>query len=168
MDRLTPEHRSWNMSRIRSRDTRPEKRVRSLLHRMGFRFSLRGKEFPGKPDTVLGARLAVVFVHGCFWHQHEGCRNATMPTTRRAFWEAKLKGNIARDGRVSKQLEAQGWRVITVLHKLNERFTSSYRCEVWEFLPPDDGNTFFKGRFFVLSVLSRSDEPNCHSWIISL
>ena len=114
MDRLTPEHRSWNMSRIRGRDTLPEKRVRSLLHRLGFRFSLRRKDLPGKPDIVLVARLAVVCVHGCFWHQHEGCRNATMPTTRRTFWEAKLKGNSARDRRVSEQLETTGWRVITV------------------------------------------------------
>jgi DNA mismatch endonuclease (patch repair protein) len=114
MDRLTPEHRSWNMSRIRGRDTLPEKRVRSLLHRLGFRFSLRRKELPGKPDIALPARRAVVFVHGCFWHQHEGCRNATMPITRRAFWEAKLKGNAARDVRNGAALRSLGWRVMTV------------------------------------------------------
>lgn len=114
MDRITPEHRSWNMSRIRSRDTLPEQRVRSLLHRLGFRFSLRRKDLPGKPDIVLPARHAVVFVHGCFWHQHEGCRNATMPSTRRPFWEAKLKGNVARDGRIGNELRSLGWRVMTV------------------------------------------------------
>lgn len=114
MDRITPEHRSWNMSRIRGCDTLPEKRVRSLLHRLGFRFSLRRKDLPGKPDIVLVVRRAVVFVHGCFWHQHAGCRNATMPSARRSFWETKLMGNIARDGRTGQQLEALGWKVITV------------------------------------------------------
>lgn len=102
------------MSRIRGRDTLPEKRVRSLLHRHGFRFSLRRKDLPGKPDIVLPARRAVVFVHGCFWHQHDGCRNATMPSTRRSFWEAKLKGNVARDGRNYEALRSLGWQVITV------------------------------------------------------
>ena len=114
MDRITSEHRSWNMSRIRGRDTVPERRVRSLLHRLGFRFSLRCKNLPGKPDIVLPARQAVVFVHGCFWHQHAGCRNATMPSTRRAFWETKLHGNVERDGRVGDLLRSQGWQVITV------------------------------------------------------
>ena len=114
MDQLTPEHRSWNMSRIRNRDTIPEKRVRSILHRLGFRFSLRRKNLPGKPDIVLPARNAVVFVHGCFWHQHKGCRNATMPGTRRLFWEAKLNGNVDRDRRVAGELRSLGWRVMTV------------------------------------------------------
>ena len=102
------------MSRIRGRNTVPEKRVRSLLHRHGLRFTLRRKDLPGKPDIVLPARRAVVFVHGCFWHQHEGCRNAAMPSTRRPFWEAKLKGNVARDGRISEELRSLGWRVMTV------------------------------------------------------
>lgn len=114
MDRITSEHRSWNMSRIRSCDTVPERRVRSILHRLGFRFSLRRKNLPGKPDIVLPARRAVVFVHGCFWHQHSGCRKATMPSTRRAFWEAKLNGNVERDGRVGDLLRSQGWQVMTV------------------------------------------------------
>jgi len=114
MDRLTPEHRSWNMSRIRGRDTVPEKRVRSLLHRLGFRFSPMRSGLPGKPDIVLPARNAVVFVHGCFWHQHDGCRNASMPSTRESFWAAKLHGNVARDKVVAKQLRSLGWRVLTV------------------------------------------------------
>jgi DNA mismatch endonuclease (patch repair protein) len=114
MDRLTPEHRSWNMSRIRGSDTIPEKRVRSLLHRLGFRFSLKRVELPGKPDIVLPSRHALVFVHGCFWHQHQGCRNASMPSTRRSFWEAKLQSNVARDKVVTAQLKSLGWRVLTV------------------------------------------------------
>lgn len=114
MDRLTPERRSWNMSRIRGRDTKPERRVRSLLHRLGFRFSLRRQDLPGKPDIVLPARHVVVFVHGCFWHQHLGCSNASTPTTRRLFWEKKLQGNVARDSVIGKQLRSLGWRVIIV------------------------------------------------------
>ena len=114
MDRITPEHRSWNMSRIRGRDTIPEKRVRSLLHRLGFRFSLRRRDLPGSPDIVLPARRAVVLVHGCFWHQHQGCRNASMPSTRRPFWEAKLIGNVARHGRTGQELRSLGWQVLTV------------------------------------------------------
>lgn len=114
MDRITSEHRSWNMSRIPGRDTIPERRVRSLLHRLGFRFSLRRKDLPGKPDIVLPARSAVVFVHGCFWHQHAGCRKATIPNTRHSFWEAKLNGNVKRDGRISEELRSLGWRVMTV------------------------------------------------------
>jgi len=102
------------MGRIRGRDTLPEKRVRSLLHRLGFRFSLNRKDLPGKPDIVLPARRAVVFVHGCFWHQHQGCKNATMPSTRRPFWEAKLSGNAARDQRNGEALRSLGWKVMTV------------------------------------------------------
>ena len=114
MDKITPERRSWNMSRIRGRDTMPEKRVRSLLHSLGFRFSLRRQDLPGRPDIVLPARYAVVFVHGCFWHQHQGCRNSSMPTTRRAFWEGKLRGNVDRDAVVRKKLRSLGWRVLTI------------------------------------------------------
>jgi len=102
------------MSRIRSRDTAPERRVRSILHRLGFRFSLRRKELSGKPDIVLPARNVVVFVHGCFWHRHEGCANATTPNTRRTFWEKKFRGNVARDERIGRELRALGWKVLTV------------------------------------------------------
>lgn len=102
------------MSQIRGSDTVPERVVRSLLHRHGFRFSLRRKELPGKPDIVLPARRAVVFVHGCFWHQHEGCSNASMPSTRRSFWESKLSGNVRRDALVRDKLVELGWRVVTI------------------------------------------------------
>ena len=114
MDRLTPHRRSWNMSRIRGRDTAPERRVRSLLHRQGFRFTLGRRGLPGKPDIVLPRWHTVVFVHGCFWHRHQGCRNAVMPKTRTAFWQRKLQGNITRDEANTRQLEALGWRVIVV------------------------------------------------------
>jgi len=114
MDRLTPNRRSWNMSRIRGRDTAPERRVRSLLHRRGFRFALRRQDLPGKPDIVLPRCRTVIFVHGCFWHRHKGCKNAVMPKTRTAFWQRKLQGNVARDEANARRLDALGWHVIVV------------------------------------------------------
>jgi len=114
MDRISPEHRSWNMSRIRGRDTEPERVVRSLLHRLGLRFSLRRKGLPGKPDIVLPARSTVVFVHGCFWHQHPACRLAVMPQTRPEFWAAKLGRNVVRDHENERALRRLDWRVVTV------------------------------------------------------
>ncbi len=114
MDRLTAARRSWNMSRIRGRNTRPERRVRSVLHRLGFRFSLRRIDLPGRPDIVLVRYGVVVFVHGCFWHRHKRCRNSVVPKTRRGFWLAKLNGNVERDGRNVRALKRLGWKVITV------------------------------------------------------
>lgn len=102
------------MSRIRGRDTGPEMRLRSLLHRAGFRFRLHAKDLPGKPDIVLPKYHTVIFVHGCFWHRHEGCRHATTPSTRAEFWQAKFDGNVERDKRNRAALEAEGWTVMTV------------------------------------------------------
>ncbi len=111
VDKLTPEKRSWNMSRIRSKNTKPELIVRSLLHRMGFRFRLHRKDLPGKPDIVLPKYKTVIFVHGCFWHRHKDCKVATTPSTRREFWEKKFKDNVARDERNQRQLRQLGWHV---------------------------------------------------------
>lgn len=113
-DTITRERRSWNMSRIKGRDTGPELRLRSLLHRAGFRFRLHSKELPGKPDIVLPKYRAAIFVHGCFWHRHEGCRNATMPSTRTEFWKSKFDSNVGRDERNQAALKAAGWTVFTV------------------------------------------------------
>jgi len=113
-DKLTSEHRSWNMSRIKGRNTGPELRLRSLLHRAGFRFRLHPKDLPGKPDIVLSRYRTVIFVHGCFWHRHPGCRNATTPSTRRDFWQAKFDENVSRDARNYADLQSAGWNVITV------------------------------------------------------
>ena len=106
--------RSEVMSRIRSGGTKPELIVRSLLHRSGVRFSLRRKDLPGKPDIVLPKYGTVVFVHGCFWHRHPGCHEASMPKTRTGFWQEKLGKNVARDRRNQRQLRAQGWQVMVV------------------------------------------------------
>lgn len=102
------------MSRIRGQDTGPELRLRSLLHRAGFRFRLHAKQLPGRPDVVLPKYRTAIFVHGCFWHRHSGCRNATTPSTRREFWQEKLEGNVSRDARNCAALEAAGWIVRTV------------------------------------------------------
>lgn len=114
MDIWSKAKRSAVMARIRGRDTKPELLVRSLLHRAGVRFSLRRKDLPGRPDIVLPRFKAVVFVHGCFWHRHKGCKVATMPGTRQAFWRAKFKGNVARDRRNVHALERLGWKVLVV------------------------------------------------------
>lgn len=113
-DRLSKAQRSWNMSRIQGKNTGPEIFVRSLLHRMGYRFRLHVKALPGKPDIVLPGYRAVVFVHGCFWHRHRGCRNCTVPTNRRKFWIKKLETNAVRDSRNEAALRRAGWRVIVV------------------------------------------------------
>lgn len=113
-DKLSTEQRSRNMSRIRSKDTRPELEVRRLLHAMGFRFRLHVKELPGRPDIVFPGRRKVIFVHGCFWHRHEGCGNAKLPKTNRAFWVSKLNANRERDQRNLKALEKKGWSCLVV------------------------------------------------------
>jgi DNA mismatch endonuclease, patch repair protein len=113
-DSLTSERRSWNMSRIRGRDTAPEVRLRSLLHRAGYRFRLHDRKLPGRPDIVLPKYRAMIFVHGCFWHRHEGCINATTPSTRPEFWNAKFEGNVARDRTNAERLSDLGWQVIVV------------------------------------------------------
>lgn len=113
-DRISREHRSWNMSRIRGTNTKPELIVRSLLHRMGYRFSLHRKDLPGKPDIILPKYRTVIFVHGCFWHRHNGCRFTTTPATRPEFWRNKFAQNVARDLRDSALLRAKRWRVFTI------------------------------------------------------
>jgi DNA mismatch endonuclease (patch repair protein) len=110
VDRAT---RSRMMSGIRGKDTKPELVVRSYLHRAGLRFRLHAK-LPGKPDLVLPKYRTAVFVHGCFWHRHEGCRYATTPANNAAFWQDKFAENVRRDAKVRFQLEELGWRVLVV------------------------------------------------------
>ncbi len=113
-DTLTPEQRSRCMAAIRGKDTWPEMMVRSLVHRMGYRFRLHQPDLPGKPDLVFPGRRKVIFVHGCFWHQHPRCRFATRPATRAVFWAAKLDGNRQRDERTCRRLRRMGWAVLTL------------------------------------------------------
>lgn len=102
------------MRRIRKADTRPELTVRRIAHSLGLRFRLHRRDLPGTPDLVLPKRKAVVMVHGCFWHQHEGCRLARQPKSRLDYWLPKLQRNQARDESAREQLEALGWRVLVI------------------------------------------------------
>lgn len=114
MDRLSKNHRSWNMSRIRGSDTKPEVAVRSILHRLGYRFRLHRRDLPGKPDIVLPRHRVVVFVHGCFWHRHRRCKYAYQPKSNRSFWLEKFAGTLRRDRISAKALRRTGWTVLIV------------------------------------------------------
>ncbi len=116
VDTLTPEERSERMSRIRGKDTKPEMRLRRLIHGMGYRYRLHVPGLPGKPDMVFPGRKAVIFMHGCFWHRHPDpkCKLARLPKSRQDFWGEKLGANRERDIRTQKQLQDMGWRVLVV------------------------------------------------------
>lgn len=114
IDRLKPEERSLLMSRIGNKNTKPERIVRSVLHRLGFRFRLHRRDLLGKPDIVLPRFKAAVFVQGCFWHRHKGCRDTTTPKTNTAFWVEKFRKNVERDKKVHKALIDAGWKVMVV------------------------------------------------------
>src|ERR1700728_2982993 len=113
-DVLTPEQRSYNMSRIRSVGTQPEMRVRRLLHGMGLRYRLHCKDLPGKPDLVFPTARAVLFVHGCFWHMHRCTYGKPAPATNQDFWARRRRSNAERDKRNRKALRAAGWHVFEV------------------------------------------------------
>ncbi|MEO9470092.1 MULTISPECIES: very short patch repair endonuclease [Sphingomonadales] len=113
-DVMTPAQRSRNMALIRGKDTKPELQLRSLLHAEGFRFRLHHPNLPGRPDIVLPKYRTVIFVNGCFWHRHKGCRFAATPKTRLDFWNEKFKATITRDKEKTAQLTNLGWCVLTV------------------------------------------------------
>src|SRR4051812_22389850 len=108
-DPFTPAQRSAFMSRVGSKHTRPELVVRRLLHSQGYRFRLHEKSLPGQPDIVFTKRKTAVFVHGCFWHMHTGCKGSRVPKTRAAYWRTKLEGNRERDRLHEKKLRGMGW-----------------------------------------------------------
>lgn len=114
VDTISKARRSWNMGQVRSKNTKPELLVRSLLHNHGFRFRLHRKNLPGKPDIVLPKYKVVVFVHGCFWHQHLNCLDATVPKTRTEFWMLKFSENRERDKKNQVALHKFGWHVLVV------------------------------------------------------
>lgn len=114
MDHLSAERRSWLMSRIRSKDTSPELRVRRLAHRLGLRFRLHRKDLPGSPDLTFPRHRVIILVHGCFWHRHAGCRRATSPKSRIEYWEAKFQRTIDRDRETVDALETLGWKVVII------------------------------------------------------
>ncbi|MDP2121277.1 MAG: very short patch repair endonuclease [Hoeflea sp.] len=113
MDRLTTKHRSWLMSRVRGKNTRPELVVRRLLHRLGYRFRLHRKDLPGKPDLVFPSRCKVLFVHGCFWHGHT-CKYGKLPSSNIEFWREKIERNKARDAETLDALRSLGWETFVI------------------------------------------------------
>lgn len=113
-EKLSKEKRSWNMKQVRSKDTEPELIIRRHLHNMGYRFRLHRKDICGCPDIVLPKYKTVIFVNGCFWHQHTGCNRSKMPEANREFWINKLNNNKLRDKRNYRKLQKQGWKVIII------------------------------------------------------
>lgn len=116
MDKLTPERRSENMRRIKSKDMKPELAVRRLVHGLGYRYRLHRRDLPGKPDLVFGSKRKVIFVHGCFWHGHEleGCNDARVPKSNTDYWNLKLARNKERDAAHNAELKEAGWKVLTI------------------------------------------------------
>jgi DNA mismatch endonuclease (patch repair protein) len=114
MDSLTPARRSANMSRIRSKDTKPEMLIRRMLHGLGYRYSLHRRDLPGAPDLVFPARRKIIFVQGCFWHQHKGCVDGKIPKSRIEYWKPKLLRNVERDRQNISKLRRSGWKVLTL------------------------------------------------------
>ena len=108
------EQRSRNMSAIKSKNTKPEIAVRKLLHSMGYRFRLHRKDLPGSPDIVLAKYKTVIFVHGCFWHRHENCKYASIPKTRKEFWEKKFQANVKRDLEIQEKIKNIGWKYVLI------------------------------------------------------
>ncbi len=132
MDKLTRDRRSENMRRITSKNTTPEMIVRKLIHGMGYRYRLHAAHLPGKPDLVFPGRKCVIFVHGCFWHQHSACREGRLPGTRPEYWVPKLTRNIERDRERIVDLRKLGWRVLVL-----------WECQV------EEGNTESKVKRFL-------------------
>lgn len=113
-DVLTPEQRSFNMSRIRNRNTKPEMIVRSIVHKMGYRYRLHRKDLPGKPDLVFPSRHKIIFVHGCFFHMHNCPYGQVVPKTNAEFWEKKRTANVERDRKNENILKSAGWDVFII------------------------------------------------------
>lgn len=140
MDILTPAQRSALMSRIGGVNTKPELAVRRALHAQGYRFRLHGRGLPGRPDLVFRRRRVVVFVHGCFWHRHDGCARSRLPKSRADYWRAKFETNVRRDERNVRALAADGWRVFVAWECEVER-DETLLDRLTSFLgPPRSGN----------------------------
>lgn len=150
MDHLSKEKRSWNMSRIRSKNTKPELLVRSALHSMGYRFRLNGKVskkycskgvLPGKPDIVLAKYKLVIFIHGCFWHCHNNCKHFRLPKSRTGWWEEKLNKNKMRDIKNMNLLREMGWTSLVIweceINKGKEKLTTLIQIRLQEIISFD-------------------------------
>lgn len=133
MDVFSKKKRSWIMSRVRGRDTKPELKIRSLVHRMGFRFRLGNRELPGNPDLKLPRLKKVIFVHGCFWHGHKNCSRAKLPATNVRFWKEKIAKNALRDSKNIRELRTLGWKSLVIWQcELNN--TSKIQTRLGKFL----------------------------------
>lgn len=156
-DKLTPEQRHRCMSHIHSKDTKPEMIVRKYLFAKGFRYRLYDKRLPGTPDIVLPKYRTVIFVNGCFWHGHEGCKYATMPKKNHDFWQEKINGNILRDKKIIMQLRDMGWHTILIwqcqlkpkvrndylkslAYTINEMMLANYRVRPYKFTNKDNNS----------------------------
>jgi DNA mismatch endonuclease (patch repair protein) len=113
-DTISSEHRSWNMSQIKGENTKPEMIVRSYLHNAGIRFRLHDKSLPGKPDIILRKYKIVVFIDGCFWHRHKGCKFSYNPKSREEFWQIKFDNNVCRDKKVNEMYRKLPWQIIRI------------------------------------------------------
>ena len=139
-DHITPAKRSENMRAIRSKDTSPEKRVRSVAHRLGLRFRLHRKDLPGSPDLLFPGKKIALFVHGCFWHRHKNCPRATIPKTNTDYWTGKFARNVERDAGNRKKLEEAGWKVLVI-----------WECQTKN---REDVQTFFRENFSIKRELA--------------
>lgn len=140
-DRLTPERRSENMRRIKSKGMKPERMVRSLVHKMGFRYSLSRRDLPGKPDLVFAPRKKIIFVHGCFWHGHRkrGCSDGRLPKSNLEYWIPKITGNRQRDSRNRRALKKAGWKLLEIW-ECETTDISSLRTRIRKFLGPREAS----------------------------
>ena len=135
VDRISKQRRSWNMSRIKGKNTAPEIILRKLLHRAGYRFRLHATDLPGKPDIIFRKYKTVIFVNGCFWHRHEGCSYATTPKSNSEFWLKKFRVTKERDKRNRSELERLGWRVIIIWEcELNSNPNAVLQTVKWHFI----------------------------------
>ena len=135
-DVVTPEQRSRNMSKIKGKNTKPEMTVRSMCHELGLRYRLHRKDLPGTPDLVFPKHGLCLFVHGCFWHRHPGCKYAYTPKSRLDFWLPKLAKNVERDMKAKRALEVSGWRV-SIIWECQTKNRDTLRAEIQKLINPE-------------------------------
>lgn len=135
-DVVTPEQRSRNMSKIKGKNTKPEMIVRSMCHELGLRYRLHRKDLPGTPDLVFPKHRLCLFVHGCFWHRHPGCKYAYTPKSRLDFWLPKLAKNVERDMKAKRALEVSGWRV-SIIWECQTKNRDTLRAEIQKMINPE-------------------------------
>ncbi|MFP1754338.1 very short patch repair endonuclease [Lonsdalea quercina] len=138
MDKITPAERSYVMSRVKGKDTRPERIVRSLIYHAGFRYRICDPRLPGKPDLVFWGKRKAIFVHGCFWHCHDSCRRARLPKSNQEYWVAKLEKNKVRDALNLSKLHEMGWQTLVIWEcEIKEKDTNSLLEKLKTFLEKD-------------------------------